>query len=148
MKIFSSKYLFSAFLVPISCLASFSTCAQQNDSLATAHADTTQFSPNRTGEWILFNSYLSTEPTDSVAFEVIVRHDRNSINWREDQYIGHIKTESIFPQQGQSISYFLLQDQYNIRIDIDGKCYLRLVDGNLPPYDPVTIPVQIKYYLH
>ncbi len=118
----------------------------QVDSIAAALAvaDTTEFSVNNNDGWQLFNSYVINNGTDSVQFEVILRHNRN-IKWYDEQYIGKIKKGSFFPKNPQLIFYDLPGSRYQIRIENNGKCYLKLVAGNPPDEAEVTIPIIVKY---
>jgi hypothetical protein len=127
--------------------ATIKTFGQVDSSIAAAlaAADTTEFSVNKNDGWQLFNSYVINNGTDSVQFEVILRHNRN-IKWYDEQYIGKIKKGSFFPRNPQLIFYNLAECRYQIRIEKNGKCYLKLVAGNPPPGEAeITIPIIVKY---
>lgn len=118
----------------------------QSDSIAFAAADTSRFSPNYGGGWQLFNSYVHSYQTDSARFELIIQH-ANNIKWNNEQYIGTISDSSLIPSQKQSISFNLLTNNYMLRIDTRGRCYIRFVNGDLPTDDPFVIPFKISYKL-
>ncbi len=118
----------------------------QNDAAALAAADTSRFSPNGTEGWQLFNSYVAPTSHDSATLELIIRH-ANNIDTAKEQLVGAIKDLSLIPSQEQSISFNLLTDNYILRINTDGRCYLRFVNGDVPPNDPFVIPLKIFYKL-
>jgi hypothetical protein len=120
--------------------------AAQNHGAAMANADTTKFSVNQSGGWGIFNSHLAKIGTDSASLLLIVQHDRN-INWQQEQYMGKIKDGTLKPQVERYITWFLLTDKYEVHIQQNGKCYIRLVTGYLPGGNPVVFPVNIKYKL-
>ena len=116
----------------------------QNHSKALAAADTTNFSINKKENWKLYNSYLSHINEDSVMIELILQHDTN-INWDEEHEIGKIKTNSFLPKNEQTVYFKLIADEYQLRIEKNGKCYLKVL-GSLPDKkDPVIIPVRAVY---
>lgn len=117
----------------------------QDHSKALASADTLSFSINKKEGWLLYNSFIAPVKTDSVAIGLIFQHDRD-INWDQEQLIGKIRTESLFPKAVQTITYKLMQDIYQIRVDKNGKCYLRLVSGSVPGESgPVILPIRAVY---
>jgi hypothetical protein len=117
----------------------------QDHSKALAAADTTNFTVNRKDGWQLYNSCLTPVSADSVMIELIVQHSRD-INWGQEQQVGKIKPESFFPKAGQTLVFKLLDDAWQLRVDKNGKCYLRLASGSLPDEaDPVVIPVRAVY---
>jgi len=118
----------------------------QSDSIAFAAADTSHFSPNKDGGWQLFNSYVSNYQSDSARLELIIQH-ANNIDWTTEQLIGSISDSSLIPSQGQNISFTLLTNNYNLRLDTSGRCYIRFVNGDLPTDDPFVIPLKILYKL-
>jgi len=119
---------------------------KQSKTLALATADTTNFSVNSRAGWQLFNSYVAPIKTDSIMVEVIVQHDR-TIDWRQEQLVGRIKSPNLLPQNSQTLPFNLIYDTYQLRIEPNGKCYLRLISGSLPDGDPVIIPVRAVYKL-
>ncbi|HET7117789.1 MAG TPA: hypothetical protein VFI29_14945 [Hanamia sp.] len=122
-------------------------CLSQNLSAVIAKADTSGFRPYNNGGWILYNSYIARGQDGSVTFEVILQHNKTGINWSNEQYFGKIKNQNFLPLSDKIISYDYpgFGDNYTIRISDDGKCYLNLADGSLPPEDPVVIYVRVKY---
>lgn len=125
-------------------IAAITRSFAQNDSAAIAAADTTNFSVNSAGGWQLFNSYVAAYNTDSVQLELIIQH-ANNIDWNQEQYAGKVKTTALIPAQEQTISFSLITNQYLLRIDVQGKCYLRLFSGSAPADDPAVIPVKVIY---
>jgi hypothetical protein len=118
----------------------------QNNAAALAAADSSRFSINNNGGWQLYNSYVNLYKPDSVQLELIVQH-ANNINWTQEQYVGKIKYGPLQPNNGQSIPFNLLNDGYMLRIEANGKCYLRFVSGILPQANPFIIPLKVFYKL-
>ncbi len=118
----------------------------QTDSIAFAAADTSRFSPNIDEGWQLFNSYVTNLQNDSARLELIIQHT-NNINWTVDQYVGVISDSSLIPSEEQDVPFSLLTNNYNLRIDTAGKCYIRFVNGDLPTDDPFVIPLKLIYKL-
>ena len=114
------------------------------DRKARMMADTANFSPNQAGEWQLYNSFLKRVAKDSVAMELIVRHAKN-LDFKEYQFIGTITSKNLIPRGALEMPFFVVTDEYRLKIEANGRCYLKLVTGSLPPQDPVIIPLFIKY---
>lgn len=119
------------------------TSAQTN-AAALAAADTTAFSVNKQENWRLYNSYAAPVTADSVQLEVIVEHDDN-INWSVSSYIGKIKNAAFYPAQDITIEFNLTSTVLEIKVDKNGKCYIRIVSGSLPPGNMKVVPVKIIY---
>jgi uncharacterized protein YqkB len=79
-----------------------------------------------------------------VKLEVIISHEVN-LSWKEFQYFGRIIDRNLFPVKSQEIIYYLLADSYIIKIDSNGNCFILLSTGELPPRDPVVIPIRVFY---
>jgi hypothetical protein len=105
--------------------ASFSQRLDSLDFKARNRADTSGFSVNLRDGWTIYNSYLAPSGRDSAIMEVIVRHDKN-MNWSEFQYIGRIRDRRFIPREQQVIPFLLVLDGYQLKIDREGKCYVRL----------------------
>jgi len=133
------------FLLAIVC-SSFIEVSAQIHSRALATADTTNFSINKRSGWKLFNSYVAPVKTDSVIIELIVQHDL-TIDWRQEQLVGRIKSSNLLPKTSQTVSFKLMFDIYQLRVEPNGRCYLRLASGSLPDGDPVILPIRAKYKL-
>lgn len=116
----------------------------QQHSEVLAAVDSTNFSINRDENWELYKAAFTPLVNDTVLLEMIVEHDR-FLEWENEQLIGKIKEKDYVPYTEQSVDFKLLTDSYNLRIDLDGKCYLRLVEGEIPPSDPVFIPIRLYY---
>jgi hypothetical protein len=134
----------SIFTIIISAMISISAMSQDR-ALALAAADSSNFSVNSKEGWLLYNSCLTSLKSDSILLELILQHDRN-ISWESEQLVGKIKTSSYFPRYGQTVGFNLLLNNYKLRIDNNGKCFLRLDVGSLPDdADSVIIPVRAYY---
>lgn len=118
--------------------------AQRDDSMAMSKADTLRFFANTKEDWNLFNSYLTQATPDSVSFEVIIQQAK-TINWKTEQYFGKIKDKKLLPVKEQNIVYHLLNDSYAIRIEEEGKCYIKFLDGLPPSNTPTVLPIKINY---
>ena len=116
----------------------------QDHSMSLAAADTTNFSVNKIEAWKLFNSYVSAYSNDSVLVELILMHDR-AIDWGQEQEVGKIKPDSLFPETDRIFSFKLLLSIHQLRIARNGKCYLRLDSGALPKGDPIVVPLRGIY---
>ncbi len=115
----------------------------QNDALAAA--DTSYFSVNHSGGWLLYNSRAHVnESSDSAELEIIIQHDI-TINLQEYQFVGTIKGGAFRPVSSQLVTLDLITHSYVVRIDSDGRCYVKLQSGILPPGNAVVIPVQVTY---
>jgi len=134
------------YLLLVIVLFSFNEMSAQNHSRALATADTTNFSVNQRNGWQLFNSYVTPVKTDSVIVEIIVQHDR-IIDWTQEQLVGRIKSTSMLPKTSQTVSFNLIENVYQLRVEPNGQCYLRLATGTLPDGDPVIVPVRAVYKL-
>jgi hypothetical protein len=137
----SIRYLY---LLLLAMLAFQNISFAQSDSAVLAAADTSRFSVNVGEGWLLYNSYVSEHGTDSVELEVIVRHD-NNVSWNEEHYVGKIKFEALIPLTNQTIYFNLLSDQFAVRLDTTGRCYLKFVSGAVPSANPVVIPIRLTY---
>jgi hypothetical protein len=115
-------------------------------SLAKASADSSYIAVNKKAGWQFLSSYLTPIKVDSVMIEMIVQHDR-TIDWKQDQLIGHIKQVSMFPKTSQTVSFMLMFDEYLLRVEPNGRCYLQLAKGSIPDGDPVILPIRAKYKL-
>lgn len=116
----------------------------QNNAQAIAAADSSRFSINSGGGWQLYNSYVAQHNTDSVRLELIVQH-ANNIVWNNEQYVGKIKMASLQPATDRTISFSLLNDVYTVRVETNGKCYLKLSAGSVPSGTMTVLPVFIYY---
>lgn len=100
---------------------------------------------NKQAGWHFLTSYLTPARPDSVMIEMIVQHDR-AIDWKQEQLVGRIKQASMFPKTSQTVSFMLMFDEYLLRVESNGRCYLQLAKGSTDG-DPVIIPVRAKYKL-
>lgn len=130
-------------LVVAGCMLSRPAHAQDHTA-AIAAADTAHFSVNKAEGWQLFNSYMAARTGDSVLLELILQH-AHTIDWKQEQLVGKIKTGSFQPKTDRAIPFLLAGSSYALRIDKNGKCYLRLAAGALPPAGPVVIPLAVKF---
>jgi len=119
----------------------------QDDSIAISHADTTNFTVCKETGWILYNSYVAQNTRqDSASIELILKH-ANNIDLQQEQYVGKIKTASLYPKEEQTIAYNQMADNYALRIDDKGNCYIRFVSGKLPDTAAFFLPVVAVYKL-
>jgi hypothetical protein len=119
---------------------------QPEHSKALAAADSSKFSPNKKDGWQLFNSYVATTSKDSATLELIIQH-ANNIDWKQEQYVGKVKDKSLQPGKPQTLPFNLLTDNYQLRIDAQGKCYVKFLNGSLPSSDPFILPLKVFYKL-
>lgn len=139
----------SAIAVILICLSfGLNGYGQNIDSLATSRADTSRFSINQPGGWVLYNSFAEKAGNDSIRLMVIIRHERGNLDWRQYQLFGKIKTNNLRPAADREVSYRLMKDVYKIKIAKTGDCYLRLENGELPPGNPTILPVDILFPKH
>jgi hypothetical protein len=129
-------------LLPVLFMAK-SAVAQNHDAIL-ANADSSHFSINKKDGWQLYNSYVTPYHSDSVQLELVIRQS-NTIDWNAEQYVGKIKGAGLFPGTAQTLSFYLIQVEYALRVETNGKCYLRLVKGNPAGTDPAMVPVQVFY---
>lgn len=141
------KKLVQATLLSTAILFIFTgTAAAQNNAAAIAAADTSRFSVNAEGGWQLFNSYVESYKADSAQLELIVQH--SNINLAQEQYLGRIKDAALRPSTAQNLAFSLLSDNYTLRVDADGKCYLRWLTAPAAAAEgPVILPLKVYYKL-
>ena len=107
-------------------------------------ADTSKFVPNRQNAWSLYTSYVSTRGRDSVVLEATVSHSRDA-DWSQYQLFGAIRDKKLWPPDAVEARSMLLTDVYDIRVDKDGRCFIKLSAGQLPSTDPVVLPIRITF---
>jgi len=139
------------FLLGLSLLCFGELSAQNNSkelakAVEKASADSSYIAVNKKSGWQFFSSYLTPVKADSVMIEMVVQHDRTS-DWNQEQLVGRIKSTSMLPKVSQTVSFSLISDLYQLRVEPNGRCYLRLVSGSLPVGDPVILPIRAKYKL-
>jgi len=134
------------FFVAISFICNLTFAQKHNHGMAIETADTTNFKVNYQSGWLIYNSYVAPINADTIALEMIVQQKR-AIDWKQDQLIGRIKLDSMFPKTSQVISFMLMFDEYLLRVESNGRCYLRLTKGTIPDGDPVILPIRVKYKL-
>lgn len=140
-KIMKAVFFYAVFQFMIA-IQSFS----QTTAAALAAADSTRFSVDLSGGWLLFNSYVSLYHTDSVQIELIVQHN-NNVNWYTQQYVGKIKYNPLKPGVEQSLSFKIINNIYKLTIKSNGKCFVNFVSGIPPSGNPVIIPLKVFYKL-
>jgi len=118
----------------------------QDHSKAIAAADSSRFSPNKKEGWQLFNSFINSFQKDSAQLELILQHD-GTIDWKQEQLVGKIKSQALQPNTTQTLPFKLLNESYALRIDNKGKCYLKFVNGFVPTANPFIIPLIVNYKL-
>lgn len=139
------KHLIEIFLINFFLiLLVLDSSAQNNIDRALANADTSNFSVNKQDGWQIYNSYVSAVGKDSMQLEAIIQHDAK-LDWKNSMYIGKIKSGSLKPQTAKLAQFSLINTVFEVAVKTDGACYLRLISGNLPPGDPIVIPVKILF---
>lgn len=137
--------IFLAVLVSILIITGFVPSRKTQHTLRMANTDSVSFSPNSDDGWSTLSYYLHQEVDDSVDFELVIQH-ANNINWGEEQWIGTLSGANYIPVSEQYAAYSLLPgDNWNMHITADGKCFLNLIEGSLPPGDPIIIPLKVRY---
>lgn len=139
------KIVQATLLSIITTLILMGTAAAQNNAAAIAAADTSKFSVNTSGGWQLFNSYVDSYKTDSAQIELIVQHA--GINLAQEQYLGEIKFVALRPAATQTLAFSLVNENYTLRIEADGKCYLKWLSAPAKADAPVILPLKVYYKL-
>jgi hypothetical protein len=107
--------------------------------------DSSYIAVNKQAGWQSVISHLTLVKTDSVLLELVVRHDRTSIDWKQEQPVGRIKQRDLLPKTEQIVLFKLIRNIYRLRIEPNGRCFIRLEAGILPKGDQVIIPVRGIY---
>lgn len=136
------KIVIPILLISVLLAAPLKPDAQSNKTVTTI--ESTLFLINSTDGWQLLNSYIKPFEVDSVQMELILQC-ANTIDWSKEQYLGKIKAENLAPSKQQTVPFKLITDQYLLRIDMQGKCYLRLFSGNALADNPAVIPIKVFY---
>jgi len=132
------------FFVAMLLFCNFTFAQKHKHGMAVETADTTNFNVNYQSGWQIYNSYVAPINADSVVIEIILQHDR-AIDWKQEQLIGHIKLTPVNPKISQTTSFMLMFDEYKLRVEPNGRCYLWLAKGAIPDGDPLIIPVKVAY---
>jgi len=140
------------FILALSLLCFGEISAQNNSkdlakAFAKASADSSYIAVNKKGGWQFLTSYLTPIRTDSVMIEMIVQHDKKTIDWTKEQLVGRIKPTNLLPKNSQTLPFNLIYNTYQLRVEPNGRCYLRLASGSLPDANPIIIPVRAVYKL-
>lgn len=138
------RYISCALALSILMMVNVNAQNAQPNPAALAMADTSAFSVNKAGNWLLYNSFIEAKGSDSVRLELILSHE-NPVNWSEEVYVGKIRQQSFYPLSTQVMTYQLLFSHWELRIDKQGRCYLKKLDGILPEDAYFTIPLTITY---
>ena len=116
----------------------------QNDSIARATADTTNFSINIENGWKIYNSYVNVNENDSVDLELIIEHE-NPYNWTVDYFFGRIKMTDAHPISNRVLLCDLINRKFQIRVEQNGKCYIRQISGPIPTDLSFVLPIKVVY---
>lgn len=108
------------------------------------NADSAQFAPASAKGWRIYQSYVKAIKRDSVGVQVVISRSRKA-DWGEFQTFGKIVDKKLWPSTTQEIKYKLLRDNYLVKVDVDGSCSLKLVDGAVPSRDPVVLPIKFTF---
>jgi hypothetical protein len=136
-------FLIACFLSGLNSIA-HAQALDSMDKVSRSRADSSFFSVNAAGDWSLYQAYAKPSDGGSVSLEMILRHS-NSVDWKQDQYVGMLRKKSLIPKQEREIPFNRGLDAYHLRIDRQGRCFVKLVNGQLPAADPVIIPFKVNY---
>jgi hypothetical protein len=118
----------------------------QINAAAIANADSSRFSPNSQGGWQLLNSFVATAGAGNAQLELIIQN-ATATNLGQSQFLGTIKGANLFPSTPVSLTFNILKNQYQINIQSDGRCFIKLLNGSPPPSNPTVIPLRVIYKL-
>ncbi len=109
-------------------------------------ADTTSFASNTGGGWSILSCYFNQSTPDSMQFELLLKQN-NALDFRVEQFIGTISNAAFRPVQAQNNLLFnlLFNSRWRVRVLPNGRCFLRLTQGIMPPGSPVFFPLKVKY---
>lgn len=139
------------FLIAFALLSLCEVSAQDSSTMvakafAKASADSSYIAVNKRAGWQSFVSYLTQVKTDSVLIELVVKND-HTINFKQEQLVGRIKSGSMLPKTVQIVAFNIIGAQYQLRIEPDGRCYLRFTSGTLPSDEQIIVPIRAMYKL-
>jgi len=141
------KSIFLKFPLALALVCGLSgTSRAQVNAVAMAHADSSRFSPNSQGGWQLLNSFVASVNTGNAQLELIVQNN-NPVNWGRLQLLGTIKGAMLIPSKPVSVTFNILRNQYQVNINSDGRCYVKLLNGSPPSASPAVIPLRVVYKL-
>ena len=113
-------------------------------AIATGLSDTIPFRPNMAEGWDTYSSYINIEE-DSVEFEVILKRNIPGNNdWSIPSLIGTIQT-IYAPHSARVLAYTEPNRKWEITIQPDAGCFLRLLNSTEPLNSIVVIPIKTKY---
>jgi len=142
---FSTVPAFTLFAAIVLIICSYTSYPVFNPPGPNSAADTVYFEPNTFSGWTTYSYYLHENTSDSIEFELILKHDPDIQYWTNEQLIGTIKGFYV-PQKEQNLNYYLLiNNRWHLRIAKDGKCYLKVITGDAPAGSTVVIPIKVKY---
>lgn len=106
--------------------------------------DTTYLAVNKAEGWSITGSYVKKEDSSLVVLEMIVRHAR-VIDWTIPNYVARITQRQAWPDKPRNLHFWAMKTKYLIMVQPDGRCYLKLEEGDLPDGDQVVVPIRIEY---
>ena len=92
-------------------------------------------------------SHLTVLKQDSVLFELVVGWPQVETDLTHEQLVGRIKLRSMLPEKAQTVAFRFMRSEYSLRIEPNGKCFIKLVKGTPPKSDQQVIPIRAKYRL-
>lgn len=144
MKKYNLAFLFTAIIV-LAVASAFKHSDNLHYNLHTNNGDSVLFTPNTAGGWDVYSSYLNQDTSDSVDFELILKHDFN-IDWTNEKWIGTITDANFIPKKQQIVTYYLLPgNTWKIHIKKDGTVFFQTIHGSVPPGNLFIIPIKIRY---
>lgn len=125
--------------------------AQNNSGIiakafAKTSADSSYIAVNKRGGWQSLVSHLTQLKNDSVLVEILIKNN-HAVDLKQGQLIGRIKQGSMLPKTRQKVPFNLVTTIYQLIIEPDGRCYLRLVAGTLPADNSIIVPIRAAYKL-
>lgn len=118
------------------------TIVVEQDTLIAATVSS--FHVNDSAGWGSYSSFLA-KVGDSVQLELILfRNVADSAIWFQDSYAGSIDAQFI-PATDQFLEHNEQDRRWFIRIGIDGKFLIRLINGPAPGGAFSILPLQLRY---
>ena len=142
----SNSFIMKKIIIITSVLLSICDLAiSQNHQKALAAADTGNFLVNKKEGWKIYNSCLKSVTPDSILIGLILQNEQIN-DWTTEQMVGKIKSGKFFPETARIMTFNLIADTYQLRVEKNGKCYLKLLSGSLPDNSgTVILPIKGVY---
>jgi len=108
-------------------------------------ADSSHIAVNIKGGWQSLISHLTALKQDSVLLELVVGWPQAETDLTREQLVGRIMQRDMLPAKPQLVLFRFIRSEYALRIEPNGRCYIRLVKGTPPKSDQQVIPIRAKY---